>query len=236
MKKVTLWILTALVVAVCVQPVFAGYVGKYFEIERKNGHKAAEAYQKRADTLNKKMDILISDVQKLADKIAAFNKPAFEAQLTKKEREYWDMGFDEDEVLISPVLWSRVWVKDKTLVFGMAKKDKKFRATYFATTDPEFVFLGGIRVGASIKTLEKFFGVSVDVLKDEGIKGDLIIGPQFDGTDGKWATIFIVYNKGLITEITADFTNDESSSVYSKKAGNFAKDKMNFPKKPYFAY
>lgn len=231
MKKVTLWILTALVVIVCVQPVFAYDFGKHGEIRDKNGSKAAEAYMKRWDAFNSKATLLAKDARKLADKIAAFNKPAFEAQPTKEERTYEEM--ESGKILISPVVWSRVWLKDKTLVFGMAKKDKKFRATYFATTDPDFNFLGDIRVGASMKTLRNFFGNSIEEYTEGG--KTVVSGPQLDGTDGYSPSIIIVCKNGLITEIVAYFTDgytfsskyDESCiHIYSEKAKNFARNKL----------
>lgn len=134
MKKVTLWVLVALCLIMSAESVFAAY----------NAYSENKAIQADAEAFFRKADVLMKDVRRLANKIAKNNKPAFEAKLTKRE-----IGSD--------ILWNRVYAKDKTLVFAFAGKNKAFEGVYLVTSDPNFVFSGGIRVGASTKVLERFF-------------------------------------------------------------------------------
>lgn len=71
-------------------------------------------------TFYDKIDIITLEVYKLAENILAFNKPAFETTLTKQEQAHG-------------VLWNRICVKDKTLVWGYADKfcNKKIFGSYF---------------------------------------------------------------------------------------------------------
>ena len=167
----------------------------------------------KAETFDKKMNNLTREIYKLAEDILAFNKPAFETKLTKSEQAYG-------------ILWSRVCAKDQTLVWGYARKDKKFIPVYIATSDPKFVFSNVIRAGADVKVLERFFGDSVNKLGH--IEGKNIrLGPDIEATDYIPASSHIICSNGVIKEIffaeEVDFV--ESSGVSCAKAKNFAMKK-----------
>ena len=149
MKRVVLLVLVAFVVSICAWPAGAAY----------DPLSSSRTERAKAEAFNGKMELLVRDVGKLADQIAAYNKPAFEVRLTREERQYQEMG--EDNYRTSRILYNRVWAKDKTLVLGEARGDKRFYATFLTTIDPEYSFVGGIRVGAGTKILENFFGDSI---------------------------------------------------------------------------
>ena len=217
MKKFMLWVMAAVYVIVSVEPVFAIY-----DIFSNKRNKTEEA---KIAAYDKKMEALLGEIRVFADNIAAYNKPAFEAQLTKKEREYEEWG--DGGTFTSSIMWNRVYTKDKTCVFARAGKNKKFTAEYFATTDPLFVFGKNIKVGASVKVLENYFN---DTMKNMGVpKGKKIIlyGPMTVGVGGHIPILAIVCENGIITQIKADlFLGDEEMEVSSKKAENFADSKM----------
>ena len=187
------------------------------------------------DRFNNRMETLTKSVENLADSIAAYNKPVFEAQLTKQERRYYD--WQEERTVILSILWNKVWAKDKTIVLGGAARDKKFGAFLLKTTDPELVFSGGIRVGASVKVLEQFLGDSLTSIKAGAstikyspevvsIKGNrvTVTGPIKE-TDVPFSTVRITCVNGVITEIFFDFTGPfkiEEQGILSRKAMNFA--------------
>ena len=94
MKKCCVLMIAVLCVAVCGVSAFAAW------------SKQEQANVARLEAFMRKMETLTKSVQNLADSIAAYNKPIFEAQLTKQERRYSEMG--EDRTKISPILWNRV--------------------------------------------------------------------------------------------------------------------------------
>ena len=132
MKKVTLWVLVALCLMVSAESVFAA--------KRKS---EPEPYWANSERSGSKMEIIARDLEKLGNNIATYNKPVFEARLTRKEREYAD-EWDEGSVRLSPIVWNRVYAKDKTVVVGLARKNKQFFVASLKTRDPAFVFSGGI--------------------------------------------------------------------------------------------
>ncbi len=125
-----------------------------------------------------------SDLQELGNNILNYNKPAFEVKLTKKERtvpeEYYDDPSDPStKMMLSPVMYSRVCVKGRTIVLGSAGKDKKFTADFIVTGDPGFpskskeatdgpnlTNYDGIYVGASVGIIEKFVGISAQTITE----------------------------------------------------------------------
>ena len=213
MKKIMLWVMVAVCVVVSVEPVFAVY----------------NAFSPQAQAYNKKMEVILKEIQAFAEKIVAYNKPAFEVQLTKKEREYYPMGFGDDgetQPPLSSIMWNRVYVKDKTLVFAAAEKNKKFTVFSFITTDPAYVFNRNIRVGASAKVLERYFGDTLKNMGDSKGKKTTLYGPLIDGVDGSYPFVLITCEKGIITQIEADFRLGEGDvEVISKKAEKFVERK-----------
>ncbi|MBR0074358.1 MAG: hypothetical protein IJP96_01210, partial [Synergistaceae bacterium] len=70
-----------------------------------------------------------SDLLELGNNILAYNKPALDIKLTKKERSVPEDEYDDSpnpKMTLSDVMYNRVCVKGKTIVIGSAKKDKKF--------------------------------------------------------------------------------------------------------------
>ncbi|MBQ7155450.1 MAG: hypothetical protein IJR85_07865 [Synergistaceae bacterium] len=149
-----------------------------------------DPFSAKAQAYNKKAEVLLKEIQVFADKIAAFNNPAFEAQLTNPP--------------LTAIMWDRVYTKDKTLVFASAEKNKKFTASFFATTDPAYVFGKNIKVGASTKVLESYFGDTIKNMGETQGKRITLHGPIIDGVDGTYPVFAIVCENGIIAKITAD--------------------------------
>lgn len=212
MKKIALWVMVAVCVVMGVEPIFAAY----------SNYSENKAEMAKIESFNKKMEALVEEVEGLASKIAAYNKPVFEVKLAKKERQHYDEG--DDVPSLSPVQWNRVWAKGKTIVLGAAKKDKKFWAHFFKTSDPGIVFSNGIRVGASVNVLERYFR---DTMKNIGyVKGKNIIicGPYYGESDVMAPTVSIVCQNGIITEIHYDIAAGYGGDggAWSNKALDFA--------------
>ena len=112
------------------------------------------------EAATEKLDELGNSLRDLAKKIVVDNKPAFEAKLTRKEREYDEYG-DGESISLAEITVSRVWAKGETIVTGHGyPNDRRFYENSISTTDSSLIFAGGIHVGARVETLEKFLGVS----------------------------------------------------------------------------
>ncbi len=154
-----------------------------------------------------------------ARKILNYNKPAFEVKLTKDDRKYTIEGTSRRRLARS--LWNRVCAKDKTLVVGAGNNDPANTVPcYFVTEDPELIFVGGIRVGASVKVLEKFFGKSINNMNDYGDDTHILWGTA----DEDWSDGYrITHENGIITRIeTNGWSRDEPITDRTK---NFVKKK-----------
>lgn len=211
MKKAILLVMVAVYVMVSVEPVFAAYTNGAGYGEDYSAY--SKAKRAKADAFFKKVEILRDDVAILAEKIAKYNKPVFEVALTKQERE---LGGDFQ------IFWNRVWVKDKTICIGVAGRDKKFFADYLITSDPNLLFAGGIRVGASTKVVERIFA---DTMSNMGVvKGNTITvsGPPQEGPDGLEPIVRLTCVNGIITEITYGCIYGEITGNISKKTVEFA--------------
>ena len=202
MKKPVLWITAAMFLIMSVEPVLAVYTVK--RLSQIKDPKEAKAYTARMKRFDRKITALLKNVSQLADKIAAYNQPVFEARLTKKEREFYEMG--DETPSTSPIMWNRVWAKDKTITLGAALKDKKFWAEFFKTSDPELVFVGDIRVGASAKIVESYFGESLANIGTAKGNTITITGPLSEETDFFEPTVSITCVNGVVTEIFYDIT------------------------------
>ncbi len=217
MKKVTLWLLVVSCLIVSIEPVFA---------------RAFEDLDYMFFGDRKDIFLIADSVEKLAKQIAQYNKPVFEVKLTKKERQYYDMDVMGDYVpYTSSIIWNKVCAKDKTVVLGIAGKDKKFYPLYFKTADPKFSFAGGIHVGSSVQDLERFLGYKVTkktVPKHTlySKKGNIIFfaGPVELESDAEFPIAVIKCENGRITEIFYDGTGGRSNpdGIISKKALDFA--------------
>ena len=167
-----------------------------------------------------KSDVIGKSLLDLAKRIMANNKYAFETKMTQKDRELYEMG--EEIPTISQIIWNRVWAKDKTIVVGEARKDKKFRVRLFMTRDPQITFVNGLRVGDDIHVLEQFFGSPLErqFYFPEGITWLSI------GNTGEFIHIF--YKDDKITELRWFNLMDPTA----KKTDNFVKQtaqRMGFP-------
>ena len=195
---------------------------------------SAQLFAASYASINNKLFILEQSVRNIADSIATYNKPAFEAQLTKKERTYddWEMG-----ITVTGVIWNRVWAKDNTVVLGSAAKDKKFGALIFKTTDPKKMFSGGIHVGSTKGDLENFLGASLNTVakalnnmtSDRSVitKGNkiTITGPVQETDAPEDPLVIITCENGIITEIFMSWTDVDLEGCISQKAINFANQK-----------
>ena len=154
--------------------------------------------------ISAKWERLNESIMRLAEQIAQNNKPAFETRLTKKERSYDDDYFGTG---MTTAVFSRIWAKDKTIVSGWANADKNFHAEFIATTDPLMNFAGGIRVGANVKVLEKFFHASLNEIREKDVNGNYIHGNNIvyggSESDSDLWCVYISYKNGVITEINA---------------------------------
>ncbi len=184
------------------------------------------------DKVNGQLFTLEQSVHKVADSIAAYNKPVFETQLTKKERTFVD--WQTDEKSITGVIWNRVWAKDKTITLGSAGKNKKFSFLIFKTIDSMKSFAGGIHVGSTTRELEKFLGASLnDVAKALNqmtdnrsvvVKGNKITirGPVQETDAPEDPLIVITCINGVITEIALAWSDLDLEGCISQEALNFA--------------
>ncbi|MBQ9403690.1 MAG: hypothetical protein IJU15_01780 [Synergistaceae bacterium] len=191
------FLLCIMCMLLCGRPCFAEY--DQFSDNR--------AERRKAEAFYRKMDILVEEVSGLATKILAYNKPLLEVGVNK------DMN-------------NRVCAKDKTLVIGFSWKKMNYEPGWFVTRDPEFVFKGGIRVGANVKVLERFLGDTImNVGRKEG-KRTIVIGPLREEPDAP-QPVSIICENGIITEISYNWAYnfpiyESEGGVYTKKAVDFA--------------
>ena len=175
---------------------------------------------------------LESDLLELGDSILAYNKPALDVKLTKKERTVRDLDdYDEEgPIPVQPVMYSRVCVKNRTIVIGTAEKDKKFTTAFIITGDTDFPPEGKnwgnpqdlprvprIYVGENINVLENFVGLSASNISKIQQQENGII--NLDPTSFVFTNL--AYKDGKITELH----HHNGYSLIGQKAWNFAKKK-----------
>lgn len=160
---------------------------------------------------NEKMWSVLRSLEGLANNIAKYHKHSFETKLF--DRDMWRGG------LKRPLhSWgkSRVWVIGKNIVTGVIVNGYDELKTYsLMTADPEKVFEGGIRVGADVSVLEKFFGAPLS--KITFMPG---IVHSFNASDFGFDTLCIYYRNGKITEIYGQWGSSVSEtfvSLYTNK-------------------
>lgn len=139
----------------------------------------------------------------LAKKIITSNKPAYQIKLEKKELPKR-----------AGTVYNRVCAKDKTIVAGSAGKSGKFKAFCMMTTDPAFIFTGGIRAGGDIRTVENFFVARASDLAEEP-------GHIHFNSDENFE-IDILYDGNKITQLGYYDTN----SISCERTGNFVHNSM----------
>ena len=151
------------------------------------------------------------DLKELGNNILKYNKPAFEVKLTKEERTVPEDDYDPNtKMILSPVMYSRVCVKGRTIVLGSAGKDKNFTADFIltgepgfpskskeATDNPNLTNYDGIYVGARVGIIEKFVGISAQTITKIQQQEDGII--IFEAAS--YVIIRLAYKDGKITEL-----------------------------------
>ena len=176
---------------------------------------AAEPNYDAVDKLHnsgREMDF-INSLNKLGNQVVAHNKHAFETKY-----QAWE---DEEPY----TMWSRVWAKDKTIVTALAGKDKKFISNSLTTADPNMVFAGGIKVGASTAVLEKFFKAP---LRQIAYRPGVIYAPAESDFDAE--NFYIFYGKdGKITEIRAEWGVFHGRSDKTEKFIEKMRKQLGFP-------
>ena len=138
--------------------------------------------------------------------ILTYNKPAYETKLTQQERRI-------SKRKLSDKLWDKVCGKDKTLVAGAVLTNKRFGPECVMTKDPELVFVGGIRVGASTSVLEKFFGVPLDQIDMSSAKDEIV----WSSAGEDWIeSISFLHKNGKITQISWSFVDEYPTSTKTR--------------------
>ena len=162
---------------------------------------------------------IYTDLTELAQNIIAYNKPAFEIKLNKKERTVED----EDGKYVTPFMYNKVWVKGKTIVIGIATEDKSFFALNIITAEPGFPpekknkteKAPYVCVGQDVSVIENYAGTSVQNVSEE--EGRIHFDPL------NLIFVDLKYKNGKITEIQKnDFNNGEA---VAKRTWDFAKKK-----------
>ena len=146
---------------------------------------------------------LAKSFKALAKKVLANNKPEYQIKLDKNELPKK-----------AGTIYNRVCAKDKTIVAGTARENGKYKAFCMMTTDPDFIFTGGIRAGADVRTVENFFMARIsDLAKEPG-------HVHFNADED--LEIDILYDGNTITQLGYYDTN----SISCQRTGNFVHDSM----------
>ena len=147
---------------------------------------------------------LASSFKTFAKNIIAHNTPAFQIELYKNELPK-----------NSGKIYNRVCAKDKTIVAAnSSKKDDKYKAFCMMTADPNFIFTGGIRAGADIRTVENFFVAMASDLAQEPGHIHMNVDENF--------VIDILYEGNKITQLGYY----DTSAISCARTGNFVHDSM----------
>lgn len=105
--------------------------------------KSSQSPLKLMEQFDKKCGAISKQLGDIANKTVAYNKPA-----TQKKAE----EFNSDDI------FEVTWSKNGTVVEGYTNPKNGKSSWYgITTTDPNLVFAGGVRVGASTKVLEQYF-------------------------------------------------------------------------------
>lgn len=155
----------------------------------------------------------------LGDSILAYNKPALDVKLTRNERLVPEDEYDDSpnaKKILSDIMYSRVCVKGKTIVLGVAGKDKKFRTKAIITGEQDFPPGNhSIKVGTNISVIERRVGMSAEnISKFQGGKNGII-----NADPNSFIFADIAYRNWKITELY--FMN--GYPIASQKAYEFAK-------------
>ena len=143
-------------------------------------------------------------MKNMGSRIIANNAPSYEIQLAQSE-------------LPARVKtrFNKVCTTNQTVVVGDAGSNKKYGAFCMITSDPSITFAGGIRVGASVSTVENFFGKSISHLSSQPGRAHISAGNSLE--------IDILYSGNRITQIGYY----DSNSLSCQRTGNFFTRKVN---------
>lgn len=146
---------------------------------------------------------LESSLRSFAGNIVAHNKPVFEIQLQKNELPKNTSN-----------IFNKVCAKDQTITAGHAGRDRKYLPLCMVTADPAYTFVGGIRVGAPVRTVENFFMSRISDLSDS--PGHVRFKTSNSGF------IELLYANNTITQIGYY----DLKGVSCRRTGNFVYGKM----------
>lgn len=103
------------------------------------------------DTIYKPFHRFVDSILPVASRIASQTSPILEEVESVEEETQAEWGYP-------PQIYGRAWKIDKTCVaYAYQKAWKGASLSYFWTTDSSLSFAGGIKVGSTVKQLEKFF-------------------------------------------------------------------------------
>ncbi len=140
----------------------------------------------------------------IASKIASHQKFILQDS-SQNDQEMQDFGYP-------PVSYGRLWQDNKNCVaYSYESAWKGATLCYFETSDQSLNFAGGLKIGSSLKQVEKFFST-----KSQNKK---IFNLQLDGTD-----LIFKFNNGVITKIC--FTSFEAGSGVPNKIFNTVKSRV----------
>lgn len=113
--------------------------------------------------------------------------PAMELQLRKDE-----LPEGSSKVV------NRVYINGKTITAGYSENNGQYELLYFITANTRDFFAGRIAVGASVETIEDFFGIGINNLSNQQGRVQFNTGQLTTGTGG---IIEIHHNNSIITQI-----------------------------------
>ena len=122
----------------------------------------------------------LNSIMPIAAKIASHQQPVLQ-DISDNDEEAQDFGYP-------PVSYGRLWQDNKNYVaYSYVSAWKGAVLCYFETTDASLSFAGGLKVGSSLKQVEKFFGTKSPSKK--------VFNLQLDGS----SVFFIFNNQGIVS-------------------------------------
>ena len=176
-----------------------------------------------------------NDLCELGNNILAYNKPALDIKLTKKERSVPEDEYDDSpnaKMILSNVMYNRVCVKGKTIVIGSAEKNKKFKTDLIITAEPDFPpaakgsnqNVPRIYVGQDVNVLENFVGMSARNISNMQQRNRQK-GTPITETINLDPTSFVFTNLAYKDNKIAELHHHNGYALTSDRAWNFAKKK-----------
>ena len=171
-------------------------------------HQQADDRLTKSSTTNYPAGELESNLKAFARNFIVNNGADFEIQLTANEAPK-NAG----------TRLNKVSAKNRTIVGGDSGSNRNYRPFCFMTANENYTFSGGIRVGASIRTVENFF---VQRARDIATRPGTL---HFETNSKTYIDILYDTNSGTITQIGYYDTNGtncgRTRSFMRQKAGEF---------------